>query len=459
MKQSVLKCALLSITAVAVLAGCENVKKSTDPAQSGWEQMELRGKVKSITEINHTIVSPESMAFGDGNFADVCFLDYYMYLQAACEANGIDIEDVLVGKCDEPEEFDFYGEGNEDEGFAYTVYQFDENGDLERKLCYLETMNDAPSDQEVNTYDNKHQLLRTEHFNPDLTLAFFREYAYNADGFVTREYYCPSQGDTFEDIFEYDANNNNTRYIGYINGEVSFERTTEYSSSGQELVEICQSEGYYNKWEFDYFPSGKCKGKERERRRYVEGGRLENSQHIVYSADMSERWEVYLDGKGDTIALYYYQIDTDGNDIYEEYYEYGNENPSTVSQWAYDKRGNMTHYEWQGKERTEYTSMDFEYDNKGRETAYTWFSLDQGAVLTRVETSYDANGRIRTEDTYLQVVNVEDPDDSTDEELTKHEVYYFDTHDNWIKREVYKTDTNDELLLMKMQTREIAYFE
>ena len=108
------------------------------------------------------------------------------------------------------------------------------------------------------------------------------------------------------------------------------------------VEQISSSDNYYDRTEYQYFTSGKAKGKERSHERFDQLENFEKAVYTVYSDDMKERWEYYVNKKRDTITSYYYQMDEQGNDIYEADYELGNENPVTVSRYSFDQNGNAT---------------------------------------------------------------------------------------------------------------------
>ena len=174
---------------------------------------------------------------------------------------------------------------------------------------------------------------------------------------------------------------------------------------------------------------------------------------------MKERWEYYVNKKRDTITSYYYQMDEQGNDIYEADYELGNENPVTVSRYSFDQNGNATMMEWQGREPSDYYLTTMKYNEKGRMIDDTFFSLEQGALRTHNISKYGANDRLETVETYMQVVDLKDRENTEYEQLTEREVYYYDSVGNWIKHEIYDVDIDGNELLMRMTTRKIEYYE
>lgn len=441
---------------MSLLISCS--KKNEAPVyQSDWEQMELRGKVKQITETDNTIVNPEWMAYGNDDFINSTLLEYYLSLLAYCEDQGLDIYEVMENGTDNLEDFEFYPEEQNTDGNAYKVYIFNENGDMEREISYMETMNANPTDQIVNTYDAHHRLLRSDHLKENLTCAFYYEYNYNPDGFMTREYYWPSFGDSYEYIYEYNAKNYRTRTERYGADTLTNVSTYSYDAAGNLQEETYKNEEYFDKWRYEYYHSGKRKNKEASRGHYDKNDILVSAAYTTYSDDMTERWEAYVNEEGDTTSVYYYRMDENGEDIYEAFYEQGMDVPSSVYTWTYDDHGNITMAEWNGMEPSEYYCSTFEYDSKGRQTEYTWFSLEQGATKTRIETVYN-NDRVQAIETYMQLINLNDAADSTDEYLIRREVYHYDAVGNWIKREVYKVDTDDNEWLVAMQTREIEYY-
>ena len=393
----------------------------------------MRGKVKKVTEINNTVVNPEWMAFHDEGFGEVVFMDFYISLYAYCEEAGLDIDEVLADGWEDLEDFEFYGEEPGADGYAYSVYIFNENGDLDRELHYIESLDANPSEQEVNTYDDRHNILRTNHFNSNLALAWYREY-------------------------EYDPKTYRLLAERYRNDEQEQTFTFSYDAAGNLLEETYQDGEYFDKWKMEYYRSGKCKNNEASREHYDKDGALVSAVYTSYSDDMTERLESYVNDEGDTTGVYYYKMDEKGNNIYEAFYEAEMDIPSSVYTWTYDENGNITVTEWNGMEPSEYSCTTYDYDAKGRQTECAWLSLQHGALRTRVETSYGSNDCVQSIETYMQVVYLDDDEDAAAELPTRREVYYYDAQGNWIKREVYKIDTAENELLVDMQTREIEYY-
>ena len=164
-----------------VVCSCGRTKEVAPAPSSSLEDMQLTGKVKQITEINNTRVNPELFAFSKPGFGDVFFMDYYLSLYAYCEANGINyINDIIAGRRDVPDEFDYYYEDQGADDFAYTIYSFDKSGYLTRTQCYWEKMEGNPTEQEINTYDDQHRLLRSEHLNDSLKVCYAHDLIHDA---------------------------------------------------------------------------------------------------------------------------------------------------------------------------------------------------------------------------------------------------------------------------------------
>ncbi len=443
-----------------VVCSCGRTKEVAPAPSSSLEDMQLTGKVKQITEINNTRVNPELFAFSKPGFGDVFFMDYYLSLYAYCEANGINyINDIVAGRRDVPDEFDYYYEDQGADDFAYTIYSFDKSGYLTRTQCYWEKMEGHPTEQEINTYDDQHRLLRSEHLNDSLTVCYANDYEYNADGFMTRDSYFTTFGSNVEYLNEYDEYNCMTRAETRVDGKRTHLQLMTYNKNNELVQQITSSDNFYDRTEYQYFTSGKAKGKERSREWFDQLENFEKAVYTVYSDDMKERWEYYVNKKRDTATTYYYQLDEYGNDIYEADYELGNENPVTVSRYSFDQNGNATMMEWQGREPSEYYFTTTKYDEKGRMLDDTFFSMEQGPLRTHNISKYGANDRLETVETYMQVVDLQDRDNTEYEQLTEREVYYYDSVGNWIKHEIYDVDIDGNELLMRMTTRKIEYYE
>ena len=443
-----------------VVCSCGRTKEVAPAPSSSLEDMQLTGKVKQITEINNTRVNPELFAFSKPGFGDVFFMDYYLSLYAYCEANGINyINDIIAGRRDVPDEFDYYYEDQGADDFAYTIYSFDKSGYLTRTQCYWEKMEGNPTEQEINTYDDHHNLLRSEHLNDSLTVCYANDFEYNADGFMTRDYYFTTFGSNVEYLNEYDEYNCMTRAETRVDGKRTHLQQMTYNKNNELIQQITSSDNYYDRTEYQYFTSGKAKGKERSHERFDQLENFEKAVYTVYSDDMKERWEYNVDKNRDTISTYYYQMDERGNDIYEADYELGNENPATISRYSFDQNDNATMMEWQGREPSDYYLTTMKYDEKGRMIDDTFFSLEQGALRTHNVSKYGSNDRLETVETYMQVVDLQDRDNTEYEQLTEREVYYYDSVGNWIKHEIYDVDIDGNELLMRMTTRKIEYYE
>ena len=443
-----------------VVCSCGRTKEVAPAPSSSLEDMQLTGNVKQITEINNTRVNPELFAFSKPGFGDVFFMDYYLSLYAYCEANGINyINDIIAGRRDVPDEFDYYYEDQGADDFAYTIYSFDKSGYLTRTQCYWEKMEGNPTEQEINTYDDQHRLLRSEHLNDSLKVCYANDFEYNADGFMTRDYYFTTFGSNVEYLNEYDEYNCMTRAETRVDGKRTHLQQMTYNKNNELVQQITSSDNYYDRTEYQYFTSGKTKGKERSRERFDQLENFEKAVYTVYSDDMKERWEYYVNKKRDTATTYYYQLDEYGNDIYEADYELGNENPVTISRYSFDQNGNATMTEWEGREPGDYYYSTTKYDEKGRMIDDTFFSLEQGALRTHNISKYGSNDRLETVETYMQVVDLKDRDNTEYEQLTEREVYYYDSVGNWIKHEIYDVDIDGNELLMRMTTRKIEYYE
>ena len=443
-----------------VVCSCGRTKEVAPAPSSSLEDMQLTGKVKQITEIDNTRVNPELFAFSKPGFGDVFFMDYYLSLYAYCEANGINyINDIIAGRRDVPDEFDYYYEDQGADDFAYTIYSFDKSGYLTRTQCYWEKMEGNPTEQEINTYDDHHNLLRSEHLNDSLKVCYANDFEYNADGFMTRDYYFTTFGSNVEYLNEYDEYNCMTRAETRVDGKRTHLQQMTYNKNNELIQQITSSDNYYDRTEYQYFTSGKAKGKERSRERFDQLENFDKAVYTVYSDDMKERWEYNVDKNRDTISTYYYQMDERGNDIYEADYELDNENPATISRYSFDQNDNATMVEWQGREPSDYYLTTMKYDEKGRMIDDTFFSLEQGALRTHNISKYGSNDRLETVETYMQVVDLQDRDNTEYEQLTEREVYYYDAVGNWIKHEIYDVDIDGNELLMRMTTRKIEYYE
>ena len=433
-----------------VVCSCGRTKEVAPAPSSSLEDMQLTGKVKQITEINNTRVNPELFAFSKPGFGDVFFMDYYLSLYAYCEANGINyINDIIAGRREVPEDFDYYYEDQGADDFAYKIYSFDKSGYLTRTQCYWEKMEGNPTEQEINTYDDQHRLLRSEHLNDSLKVCYANDFEYNADGFMTRDYYFTTFGSNVEYLSEYDEYNCMTRAETQVDGKRTHLQQMTYNKNNELVQQITSSDNYYDRSEFQYYTSGKAKGKERSRERFDQLENFEKAVYTVYSDDMKERWEYNVDKNRDTISTYYYQMDERGNDIYEADYELDNENPATFSRYSFDQNDNATMVEWQGREPSDYYLTTMKYDEKGRMIDDTFFSLEQGALRTHNISKYGSNDRLETVETYMQVVDLQDRDNTEYEQLTEREVYYYDSVGNWIKHEIYDVDIDGNELLMK----------
>lgn len=443
-----------------VVCSCGRTKEVAPAPSSSLEDMQLTGKVKQITEINNTRVNPELFAFSKPGFGDVFFMDYYLSLYAYCEANGINyINDIIAGRREVPEDFDYYYEDQGADDFAYTIYSFDKSGYLTRTQCYWEKMEGNPTEQEINTYDDHHNLLRSEHLNDSLKVCYAHDFEYNADGFITRDYYFTTFGSNVEYLNEYDEYNCMTRAETRVDGKRTHLQQMTYNKNNELVQQITSSDNYYDRSEYQYFTSGKAKGKERSHERFDQLENFDKAVYTVYSDDMKERWEYNVDKNRDTISTYYYQMDERGNDIYEADYELDNENPATISRYSFDQNDNATMVEWQGREPSDYYLTTMKYDSKGRMIDDTFFSLEQGALRTHNISRYGSNDRLETVETYMQVVDLQDRDNTEYEQLTEREVYYYDAVGNWIKHETYDVDIDGNELLMRMTTRKIEYYE
>ena len=443
-----------------VVCSCGRTKEVAPAPSSSLEDMELTGKVKQITEINNTRVNPELFAFSKPGFGDVFFMDYYLSLYAYCEANGINyINDIIAGRREVPDEFDYYFEDQGADDFAYTIYSFDKSGYLTRTQCYWEKMEGNPTEQEINTYDDQHRLLRSEHLNDSLKVCYANDFEYNADGFMTRDYYFTTFGSNVEYLNEYDEYNCMTRAETRVDGKRTHLQLMTYNKNNELIQQITSSDNYYDRSEFQYYTSGKAKGKERSHERFDQLENFDKAVYTVYSDDMKERWEYNVDKNRDTISTYYYQMDERGNDIYEADYELDNENPATISRYSFDQNDNATMVEWQGREPSDYYLTTMKYDSKGRMIDDTFFSLEQGALRIHNISKYGSNDRLETVETYMQVVDLQDRDNTEYEQLTEREVYYYDSVGNWIKHEIYDVDIDGNELLMRMTTRKIEYYE
>ena len=443
-----------------VVCSCGRTKEVAPAPSSSLEDMELTGKVKQITEINNTRVNPELFAFSKPGFGDVFFMDYYLSLYAYCEANGINyINDIIAGRREVPDEFDYYFEDQGADDFAYTIYSFDKSGYLTRTQCYWEKMEGNPTEQEINTYDDHHNLLRSEHLNDSLKVCYAHDFEYNADGFITRDYYFTTFGSNVEYLNEYDEYNCMTRAETRVDGKRTHLQLMTYNKNNELIQQITSSDNYYDRSEFQYYTSGKAKGKERSHERFDQLENFDKAVYTVYSDDMKERWEYNVDKNRDTISTYYYQMDERGNDIYEADYELDNENPATISRYSFDQNDNATMVEWQGREPSDYYLTTMKYDSKGRMIDDTFFSLEQGALRIHNISKYGSNDRLETVETYMQVVDLQDRDNTEYEQLTEREVYYYDSVGNWIKHEIYDVDIDGNELLMRMTTRKIEYYE
>jgi hypothetical protein len=443
-----------------VVCSCGRTKEVAPAPSSSLEDMELTGKVKQITEINNTRVNPELFAFSKPGFGDVFFMDYYLSLYAFCEANGINyINDIIAGRREVPEDFDYYYEDQGADDFAYTIYSFDKSGYLTRTQCYWEKMEGNPTEQEINTYDDHHNLLRSEHLNDSLKVCYAHDFEYNADGFITRDSYFTTFGSNVEYLNEYDEYNCMTRAETRVDGKRTHLQLMTYNKNNELIQQITSSDNYYDRSEFQYYTSGKAKGKERSHERFDQLENFDKAIYTVYSDDMKERWEYNVDKNRDTISTYYYQMDERGNDIYEADYELDNENPATISRYSFDQNDNATMVEWQGREPSDYYLTTMKYDSKGRMIDDTFFSLEQGALRTHNVSKYGSNDRLETVETYMQVVDLQDRDNTEYEQLTEREVYYYDSVGNWIKHEIYDVDIDGNELLMRMTTRKIEYYE
>lgn len=456
------KSMLMALSAVVLLGGCET-KPAEEKTSSDWDNMELNGRVKRMVYIDHNIVNPEWMALSEEDYDDENLLDYVVNLTGYCVGVGEDPDDYLwTGTT--PEDFYYYSPSHPGEGYsediepAYRVYTFDANGDLENESFYMPDELNAPYAQNEYSYDDRHHLLRFNHFDGD-QMTYYNEFEYNEAGSTTREYYWVAEGDAFEYCYTYDADNRQIRTEQLCNGKITYSNDMTYTESGKLKSSSSQNNNYADRWKYEYFSSGKMKDMERERRRYDKLGNLEFVAYTTYSDDYSERFETSVDGAGDTIELRYYQLDKRGNVLYEAYYPKGSDLPSSVWRYTFDKSDRQTFYEWEGETEQEYGYGTFVYDAKGREVESTFMYAEDGPIVTRNVSTYTSDDNVATCETFRKVQKRNSDEPIFEEVQTSREEYTYDEKGNWITHKLYYYDIDGEPLLLGMDSRKIEYYE
>lgn len=456
-------CMIVALSAVWLLAGC-GTKPEAEQPRTDWSNMELNGRVKKLVLIDHNLVNPEWMAYNEDGYDDANLLDYVVDLTGYCTGIGVAPEDYLRnGKT--PEDFYYYSPSHPEEGYsedvepAYRVYTFDESGDLKNELLYMPDNLDSPYVRNEYTYDDRHHVLRMNHFEEGRTLTYYNEYEYNEAGLVTHEYFWVAQGDAYEYRYTYDADNRQIRVEQLCDNRILYSGEVTYTASGKLKTSSSKNSNYADRWEYEYFTSGKMKDMERERRRYDKLDNLEFAAYTTYSKDCSERYETSVNGKGDTIDYRIFQLDKKGNVIYEACYPKGAEQPTSVWRYTFDNEGRQTFYEWQGEDDKSYGGGTFVYDAEGRELESTFTYSEDGPTIARNVSTYTPDGYLETRETFRKVAMPHCPETVMAEVKTCRNEYTYDEKGNWLTHKLYYYDLDGKPLLIGMDSRQIEYYE
>ena len=461
------KLILFVLTALLVVGCGQKQEEATEHEENSLEAMELRGKVKSVTEVDEAVVHPEWMAFSKEDYSDKKLIDYEIRLTAFCLKNGYtegEVQSVLSGILDVPDEFDYYSPSvvpyeDEEERQTKMTYLFDEKGNLTTESFYAVISGDKPFWQDEYAYDDHHRVIRINHFDDDHLLSRSSDYEYNENGWHTRESHWAAEEDRYTYVYTYE-NDKCVKTETYVNDKLVSFFTNTYDIDGNQLSQEFKSDDFSNRWEYDYYSSGPAKGRESERRFFTPDNKLNFTMHTDYADDLRSRVEITINGKGDTTFVRHYKMDENDNDIYEAVYtpESGSE-PEQVWKYEYDKEGRQIFFEMISRDEDEYSSSRCKYDKKGRETERDLIMMDGGLLRLRTVTIYGANDRVIEEKLYMQVIERDEEVQPYPERLVRREKYEYDSQDNWIKREVYFIDVTGRELLTAMETRTIEYYE
>lgn len=455
--------AMACVALVACNKGNEDPReKRTMPADDPHTvAMELSGQVKSVTETDHGLLSPELFYYSSDSF-DPAELNDYIVRAAAYEYRVVDEEA-------DPEDNEFFYElpfseryyNAEDHEFnlPYTKYIFDKDGYETEQLQYRDPT--KPVIRTVYTRDEKHRETRSEFFRNGV-LDNMLAHEYNADGFITKYVYWTRDngyGEESESVttYYYDDKNYTLYEEEFKNDTFASKTVYAYDQYGNELEETHTGE-WDAKWAYDYLYG---EGENRDRMTmlafYSPHDKLETVRYYTFTEDMSGQYEADLNGEGDTTAVHFYRFDDKTRITHEECTIFGRNGEKDfryTDDSEIDENDNMTFYSHTSTRPGDVYSVVYKYDDKQRIVEVVNCNQYDGPLQIRTVTTYGANGKVVREDTYVGVLH---PDCNVPEMPAASDIWTYDEHDNWIKKETYYY-IGKQPQLFGLITREIEYY-
>lgn len=232
------------------------------------------------------------------------------------------------------------------EGILYYEAEFDDNGNLTKKIQYdIYGENEEGRTDYVTLwieykydYDEAGRIAKKTEYNEDGTLRNWKEFTYDGDGNLILEEKYRSDGKR-DTVTEYRADGQELKYTQYSDGKAYFSISYTYDPEGHLLSERRSGAGWadYNRV-YEYNEDGKL-----IRYTYYDGmNRVELCETFEYSAGKRRRESTWYDNDGTTtVTSGEAEYDDAGRCIKSTYYE----EDGSLGGWyehEYDDAGNHT---------------------------------------------------------------------------------------------------------------------
>ncbi len=239
---------------------------------------------------------------------------------------------------------------------------------------------------------------------------------YSRSGEIMREDYIDSKGQVNNsEIYDYDQNNNRTRYQREGSGG-TYKKVSGYDGRNKLVVEagFNGSENFRN--EFNYDNTGKLQeatytinGNLQQKLVYEHSGSTTHVKTYMHGSILISNIKMVYDNKGNIIEETTYGIDD--RELEKKVYKYNSSSQlieETKTQkgkfyyryiYNYDSRGNILSIYEETLAKNKYAKKIYSYDSAGNLTEYKWRRNPDEEFNVKTY-SYDARGICLTEHTY-----------------------------------------------------------
>ena len=427
--------------------------KTAAPVEPSLQMMELNGPVKQIIEYTEQYEP-----------LNVKQLNDYIVRKAAFAFRWIDPDIKGDSKFEYVSTYTVHYLSDDEDKVPYMQYRFDKDGYLTEEMGYHDEGNWAY--QTLYTRNEDHRETKTEYFQGnEPKWRYINEY--NAYGFSTHYTYWTADngiGDPQESetLYTYDEQNNLICTEEYSNNSFDSKTVYTYDAYGNELEEV-HSGNWSAKWTYTYLEGVEGKHDWLTGIRYFSPeDTLQDEYLFTYNEDFTEKQQVVRNAKGDTTAVYKYQLDDQARTTYEECIQYqpGGKKETTYKGYTeFDEHDNVVFASFTGLTPETNISTVYKFDDQNRQVEEVYCTNYEGPVQMRTVTTYGANGQPAVVDLYVGVLH---PDCNVPEMIVSRQKYEYDEQGNWIRQEEYYftngQTADEEGHLTEVRTREIQYY-